>query len=320
MKTLSIAIVGCGPAGIASAVECKAGGIKKVAIFEKSDNFCATLRKLYPPHKRVDRDYKGFKMDSEGICTFETETKEEFLKRMLGYIKEYSLEIHYNIEINGLEKGDKHYILKAGTYPLAKAYVVIIATGVFDKPRKPSYPIPEEVKNRVFFELPQQLPEGEKILIVGGGNTAAELACLLAGKCDVVLSYRRHKFFRINEQNLKELEKKKEKIKFFMGTEIKGIEPAQDAVKVVFRNGHAENFSKIFYCLGGSTPKSFLEKLGIRCENSDPVIDEYGESNLERVFLAGDIAVKRGSIMYAFNSAHRVVKRIMEKYPGVFQE
>lgn len=320
MNTLSVAIIGCGPAGIASAVECRASGIKKVAIFEKSGNFCATLRRLYPPHKRVDRNYKGFKMNSEGICTFETETKEDFLKRMLNYINEYSLRIYYNTEINGLEKIGKHYILKAGTNPVAKAYAVIIATGVFDKPKKPSYPIPEEIKNRIFFELPHKLPEGEKILIVGGGNTAAELACLLAGKCDVVLSYRRNKFFRINEQNLKELEKNKEKIKFFLGTEIKRVEPAKDAVKVVFQDDYSESFSKIFYCLGGSTPKNFLEKMGIRCEDSSPLIDEYGESNLERVFLAGDIAVKRGSIMYAFNSAHRVVKRIIEKYPGVFQE
>lgn len=320
MKTLSVAIVGCGPAGIASAVECRVRGIEKVAIFEKSGNFCATLRKLYPPHKRVDRDYKGFKMDSEGICTFETETKEEFLKRMLDYINKYSLKIYYNTEINGMERNGKYYILKAETIPVVKAYIVIIAIGVFDKPKKPSYPIPEEVKNRVFFELPQKLPEGEKILIVGGGNAAAELACTLAGKCDVFLSYRKHKFFRINEQNLKELEKNKEKIKFFLGTEIKKVEPIQDSVKVFFQDGHTESFSKIFYCLGGSTPKNFLEKIGIKCENSNPVIDEYGESNLERVFLAGDIAVKRGSIMYAFNSAHRIVKRIIEKYPEVLEE
>ncbi len=320
MRALSVAIVGCGPAGIASAVECRVSGIKKVAIFEKRSNFCATLRRLYPPHKRVDRDYKGFKMDSEGICTFETETKEEFLKRMLNYINEYSLEIHYNTEITGLEKIGKHYILKAGINHVAETYTVIIATGVFDRPKKPSYPIPDEIKNRVFFELPEKLPEGEKILIVGGGNTAAEMACLLAERCNVFLSYRREKFFRINEQNLKELEKRKKKIKIFLGTEIKAVEPLQDTVKVVFQDGHTESFSKIFYCLGGSTPKNLLEKMGIIFEDSNPVVDEYGETNLERVFLAGDIAVKRGSIMYAFNSAHRVVKRIIEKYPGVFQE
>jgi len=177
---------------------------------------------------------------------------------------------------------------------------------------------PEEIKNRVFFELPKELPEGEKILIVGGGNTAAELACILSGKCDVYLSYRRPDFFRINEENLRELEKRKDQITFFLGTEIKALEPEKEAVKVIFHDGHTEVFSKIFYCLGGSTPRNLLEKMGIKFKDSLPDIDEFGESNLERVFLIGDVAVKRGSIIYAFNSAHRAVERILEKYHILF--
>lgn len=314
MRVTSVAIIGAGPAGIAAAVECKANGIDNLIIFEKGDNFCSTLRRLYPSGKRVDKNYKGISLSAEGICNFETETKEEFLERMAKYIRDYSIEIVYNTEINGMEKKEDSYILKAGTESVTKASAVIIATGVFDKPKRPPYPIPEEVRKRVFFELPKHLPEGEKILIVGGGNTAAELACLLAGKCDVYLSYRREKFFRINEENLKELERRKDQITFFLGTEIKALEPVKDAVKVLFHDGHDEIFDKIFYCLGGSTPKNLLDKLGINFNNDLPQIDEFGESNLERVFLVGDIAVKRGSIMHAFNSSHRAVKRLIEKY------
>lgn len=317
MKQLTVGIIGAGPAGIAAGVECKANGILNIEIFEKGTKYCSTIRRLYPGGKRVDKDYKGVIAACEGLCSFETETKEEFLKRIKKYISDYELKIEYDIEINGLERKDDLYILKAGTFHVAEAKIVIIATGVFDRPKKPSYPIPEAVKDRVFFELPKELPEGEKILIVGGGNTAAELACLLAGKCDVYLSYRRPKFFRINEENLKELEKRKENINFFLGTEIKALEAHNGAVKVLFHDGHSDIFSKIFYCLGGSTPKNFLEKMGISFLDNIPMIDEFGESNLERVFLIGDIAVKRGSIMYAFNSAHRAVKRILEKYPQI---
>lgn len=315
MKQLAVGIIGAGPAGIAAGVECKANGIYSVLLFEKGTKFCSTIRRLYPANKRVDKDYKGITVINEGICSFETETKEEFLQRMKKYIQDYDLQVEYNLEINGLEKRGDDYILKAGTFHIAEAHIVIIATGIFDRPKKPSYPIPEEVKERVFFELPKELPQGEKILIVGGGNTAAELACLLAGKCDVYLSYRRPHFFRINEENLRELEKRKQDITFLLGTEIKALESHPTAIKVLFNDGHSENFSKIFYCLGGSTPRNFLEKMGITFDNNLPVIDEFGESNLERVFLIGDIAVKRGSIMYAFNSAHRAIKRIFEKYP-----
>jgi thioredoxin reductase (NADPH) len=317
MKILSVGIIGAGPAGIAAAVECKANGISNVVIFEKASKYCSTIRRLYPAGKRVDKNYKGEIFQTEGICSFETEAKEDFLLRMKKYINEYNISIEYNIEINGLEQREDYYILKAGTYPVAQTQAVIIATGVFDKPKKPPYPIPEEIKNRVFFELSKEIPEGEKILIVGGGNTAAELACLLSGKCDVYLSYRRPQFFRINEENLRELEKRKDMINFFLGTEIKSLEPSENAVKVLFQDGHSEIFSKIFYCLGGSTPRVFLEKMGIQFNNSNPRIDEFGESNLKKVFLIGDIVVKRGSIMFAFNSAHRAVKRLIEKYPEI---
>ncbi|MCS7163465.1 MAG: NAD(P)-binding domain-containing protein [Thermodesulfovibrio sp.] len=314
MKKLAVSIVGAGPAGVAAAVELKTAKIENIAIFEKSSNFCSTIRRLYPEGKRVDTNYKGLNIAAEGVCFFETETKEKFLERIERYIKDYKIKIFYNTEINGLERLQQHYILKAGTNAVAQSYIVVIATGVFDKPKKPSYPIPDEIKDRVFFELPKELPEKEKVLIVGGGNTAAELACILSGRCDVYLSYRRKGFFRINEENLKELEKRKDQITFFLGTDIKALEPEKDAVRVIFQDGRRETFSKIFYCLGGSTPRNFLEKMGIKFKDSLPDIDEFGESNLERVFLIGDIAVKRGSILYAFNSAHKTVKRIIDKY------
>lgn len=314
MRKLKVGIIGAGPAGISAAVECKVNGIGDAVIFEKDEKYCSTIRRLYPAGKRVDKNYKGIVLQSEGICTFETESKEEFLQRMKRYIKDYELQIEYNIEINGLERKNDSYILKAGTFLVAEAQAVIIATGVFDKPKRPSYPIPPQIKDRVFFELPKEIPEGEKILIVGGGNTAAELACLLAGKCDVYLSYRRPEFFRINEANLIELEKRKEDITFFLGTDIKALEAAENSVRVIFHDGHVESFEKIFYCLGGSTPRNLLEKMGIYFENDKPKIDEFGESNLERVFLVGDIAIKRGSIIYAFNSSHRAVMRLMDKY------
>lgn len=308
------AIVGAGPAGLATAVELKANGIKDVIVFEKGRSICSTIKELYPEGKRVDKVFKGLDLVSEGLCSFETETKEAFLERMQEYVKKYDINIQFNTKIDACEKINDSYILKSESQIIAESFVVIIAIGVFDKPNMPSYPIPKEVRDKVFFRLPTKLPKNEKILVVGGGNSAAEVACLLSGNCNVYLSYRREKLFRINEENLKELEKRKNKIKLLLGTDIERLEPDKEYVKVIFKNGSEECFSKIFYCLGGSTPKDFLKKMGIIFINEKPVIDEFGESNMERIFLVGDIATKTGSIMLAFNTAHRAVQRIIEKY------
>ncbi|MGC8938193.1 MAG: NAD(P)-binding domain-containing protein [Thermodesulfovibrio sp.] len=313
MKTL-VSIIGAGPAGLATAVELKAKGIEDLIIFEKGGDICSTIRKLYPPQKRVDKVFKGLQLQAQGICDFQTETKEAFLERMRKYVKDYEIKIKFNTRIDGLEKLNDFYAIKHENLIVAKSYIVILAIGVFDTPRKPSYPIPEEVKDKVFFRLPKEFPQNEKILIVGGGNSAVETACALSDSCEVFLSYRREKLFRVNEENLKELEKRQNKIRLILGSDIEKLEPANQQVKVVFKDGSEEIFSKIFYCLGGSAPKDFLQKIGIEFVNGKPKIDEFGESNLQRVFLVGDIATERGSIMFAFNSAYKVVKRIIEKY------
>ncbi|RUM87760.1 MAG: oxidoreductase [Thermodesulfatator sp.] len=315
MEKAKIAVIGAGPAGIAVGVEARVKGISPVVIFEKGETFCDTIQRLYRPGKRVDAVFRKMKVEPLGVCSFETESKEEFLQRMEKYIKEYQLDIRYKKEINALEKTDGGYRLRAGSEWVVEAPLVVIAIGIFGKPRKPDYPIPKEVRDRVFFEATER-PEEGRVLVVGGGDTAAETACFLCETCEVYLSYRRPKFFRINPVNLENLEKKVQegRVKLLMNTDIDHLEPDPEGVKVVFKDGREMVFERIYYCLGGSTPAGFLRSIGVEFADGRPKIDRYYETNLPGVFLAGDIALEKGSIMAAFNTAHIVVERILEKY------
>ncbi len=317
MREVLIAVVGAGPGGIAAAVEAKANGISSVLVLEKGPYPCYTLVKLFKPGKRIDANYKGIAEKPQGVCYFETETKEEFLERINRWIKEWNIEIIFNAEVTGLKRKDDSYIIFVKNQPFLKARFVIIAIGIFGKPNRPSYPIPREVRKKVFFEPPNFCPAGAKVLVVGGGNTAAEAACYLTECADVYLSYRRPKFFRINETNLKILEEKvKEgKIHLLMNTDIERVEPYQDKVRVIFKDGRFMEFDYIFYCLGGRSPVGFLKHIGIEfSEDGKPMVDEFFETNLPGVFLVGDIAVSRGNIALAFNTAYKVIRRIKEKY------
>ena len=317
MEKAKIAVVGAGPAGIAVGVEARAREIAPVVLFEKAETFCDTIQRLYRPGKRVDAVYRKMVVEPLGICSFETESKEDFLKRMENYIREYGLDIRYRSEVNAIEKGEQGWKLRVGAEFVLEAPVVVIAIGIFGKPRKPDYPIPKEVRDRVFFEAPCECPTGGKVLVVGGGDTAAETACFLCEGCDeVYLSYRRPKFFRINPVNLENLEKKARegRVKLMLNTDIDHLEPDPAGVKVVFKDGNTMVFDRIYYCLGGSTPAGFLRSIGVEFDDGRPRLDEYYETNLPGVFLAGDIALEKGSIMAAFNTAHIVVERIVEKY------
>ena len=56
-----LAIIGAGPAGIATAIESYAAGVQKIILLEKDENHNATIRKFYKDNKRVDKIGKGKK-------------------------------------------------------------------------------------------------------------------------------------------------------------------------------------------------------------------------------------------------------------------
>lgn len=317
MEEVKLVIIGAGPAGIACGIEAKAEGIEPVVILEKAPHICDTIERLYRPGKRVDAIYRGLEVEPIGRCRFETETKEAFLERIKKWVEENQLDIRLSSEVNYIKKVNDKYEITVKGEPSFLSEFVIIAIGIFGQPKKPDYPIPKEIKDRIFFEPPNICPASGKVLVVGGGDTAAEVAAFLCPKCEVYISYRRPQFFRINPVNMKILEEKvKEgKIKLLMNTDIEKLEAENDRVKVYYKDGRIDTYDYVYYCLGGSTPKGFLKYIGIEFDLEDrPKVDEYYETNLPKVFLAGDIAVPKGSIQLAFNTAHIIIKRIKEKY------
>jgi thioredoxin reductase (NADPH) len=318
MEKAKIAIVGAGPAGIATAVEAKASGIEPVIVLEKFDQPCETIHKFYHPGKRVDAVYRKVKVQPLGICRFDTCTKEEFLALMEGYIKQYSLDIRFKQEVRKIERKGDCFRVETNQNLVIEAPIVVVAIGVFGRPVKPSYKIPKEVKDRVFFGTQAEAdPSFRKVLVVGGGDSAAETACFLSQNAEVYLSYRRPQFFRINQTNLDLLQAraKEGKIKLLMNTNIEGLEPApEEGVKVNFKEREPLVVDAVFYCLGGTTPENFLKSIGVEMEGKHPKVDESGETNVPGLFLAGDLVVEKGSIMAAFNSAHKVIEGVQKRY------
>lgn len=83
---------------------------------------------------------------------------------------------------------------------------------------------------------------------------------------------------------------------------------------VVFREvaASARTCDRVIYALGGTTPTNFLRTLGIAFNEQGPIFDEAGATNVQGLYLLGDLVVgkKGGSIITAFNSAVHAMKRI----------
>jgi len=170
METAEIAVIGAGPAGIGVGVEAARAGIARTAILEKAGHPCDTVVSLYREGKRVDAVYRKVSLAPRGALSFATKTRESFLAWMDEVITAYGLDIRYRHEVIEIRKEKNRFVVLCGNQAFIEAPVAVIAIGIFGKPVRPSYKIPGEVKDRVYFSIPEQPPAGKKILVVGGGG------------------------------------------------------------------------------------------------------------------------------------------------------
>jgi len=319
MEKTKVVVVGAGPAGIATAVEAIEAGLNEIVILEKTDHLCDTMVRLYHEGKRVDPFFMKVKVKPIGKLSIDTMSREQFLDFMKEVVEKYRLDIRFRHEVNKIKKKNDYFEIQAGKDAIFEAPIVVVAIGIFGRPVKPSYKIPKAISNKVFFGIPNKPMQNKKILVVGGGNTAAEAACFLCEKNEVFLSYRKPKFFRLNPINLCAIEDrgKQGKIKLMLNTDIQSLEPEDNMVCVHFKDGQKMCFDVIDYCLGGSSPQAFLSSIGVEMEGKKPKVSEDGETNIKGLFLVGDLVVKKGTIMGAFNSAKRTVDGIIKKYRDV---
>ncbi len=303
----NLAIIGAGPAGIATAVEGYLQGIRDIVLLEKDQNHNSTIRKYYKDNKRVDKDWKGQKVELDGRIYFVDGTKETTLDFFDEILAHHSVELQTHVEVQGIEKKEDHFeVLMAGKSIKAKHVVVTI--GRMGKPNKPSYKIPPGIKKKIGYTL-DGCSEGEKILVVGGGDSAVEYAVDLAEKNEVAICYRRETFRRANPTNQTNIANAimHKEVRPILGVNIDGLEDVDGKVKVLFNEIEPEIFDRVIYAIGGTTPSAFLASSGIEEVDGKPVHDENYETNVKGLFVAGDITQESGgSIALGLNHGYAI--------------
>ena len=314
-RIYDLIVIGGGPGGISAIVEAKVLGLKDILLIEKGDNHSQTNRKINQDNKGVDKEYKGQVVELEGNITFQDGTKESTLDYFDSLLDNDQIDTAFNSEVESVEKVDELFrvITSSSGY---QARNVVVAIGKMGKPNKPDYKIPPSLKQVVNFNL-DNCSQGEKVLVVGGGNSAAEYALELSKTNTVTLNYRRDKFNRLNDINEKHLREAdgQELLRLRLGTDITELENASGKVKVYFTDGFYTIYDRVVYAIGGTTPVDFLKKCGIVLdENEQPIFDENYETKVPGLYLSGDIAVNSGgSIAIALNHSYRIVEHILSK-------
>ena len=309
-----IIIIGSGPGGVGAAIEAKVLGLEKILVIEKGDNSSQTIRKFYKDNKRVDKDYQGQEVEIKGNVQFLDGTKESTLDYFDELVDNEEIDIAFNSEVEKIEKEDGLFLVTTANAGYTTKNVVI-AIGRMGKPNKPNYKIPLSLRQKVNFNL-EKCTQGEKILVVGGGDSASEYAVYLSDENQVTLTYRRKEFTRLNSINTKELADAngEERLRLRLGRNIVSLENESGAVKVNYDDGYSVVYDRVIYAIGGTTPVEFLRKCGVVLnDNKQPILDENFETKTTGLYIVGDLAVDSGgSIAIALNHAFHAVTHMLE--------
>jgi thioredoxin reductase (NADPH) len=316
-------IIGAGPGGIALAAEAYSSGIEpsQILVLEKGATHNSAIRQLYPEQKLTTANYKGFEARCEGLLCVGDMTKPETLQFFDKIISDYHVNIEFNAEVFGMRrlegKGGARFHVES-SHGVYESKVLACAIGIFGRPNKPKeYRLPPTLKERLLFDMTSQRIQDEAVLVVGGGDTAAEYMQYLRKQDNrITLSYRKADFTRLNQQNhdaLLGMEQRGE-VEILRNSNIKEIEDEVGRPRIIFAEGEqtTRTFDRVIFALGGTTPTNFLHTLGIAFNEDGPVFDEAGATNVDGLYLIGDLVVgkKGGSIITAFNSAVRAMKSI----------
>ena len=173
-----VIIIGGGQAGLAIGRKLKEAGVD-LLILEAASRIGESWRRrwdslrLFSPAVNSSLPGLAFPGDPKAYPT-----KDEVANYLEGYARRAQLPVQLDTKVENLGRdGDRYVITTQGTR--FQADQVVIATGPYQKPRVPAWAadLNHDIVqiDAAAYKNPSQLPEGD-VLVVGAGNTGAELA------------------------------------------------------------------------------------------------------------------------------------------------
>jgi thioredoxin reductase/NAD-dependent dihydropyrimidine dehydrogenase PreA subunit len=257
---LDLVIVGAGPAGFGAAITAKSLGLKYVVLEQESLGGCVFQ---YPRGKMVMTS--PAELPLVGKIRFTNTSKEALLKFWQDVEQRLGLEFNYQERVQAVDA------LPGGGYVVRSAKAeyragnVLLAIGRRGTPRKLGVP-GEELPKVVYRLIEPEQYRGQKVLVVGGGDSALEAAASIAeaGAAAVTLSYRGEAFGRAKARNRERVEQAQRSgvLTVLLNSQVRRIDTGAVTVDQQSRLLRIENDAVIVNA-GGVLPDEFLRSIGI---------------------------------------------------------
>lgn len=259
---LDVLIVGAGPAGLAASLGAMEAGMTFETI--EQDTMGGTVAH-FPRGKLVMTAPAELPM--YGQMMFHETSKETLMAFWSDLVEKTGLKIRHSERVESIVKEDAYFRVTTtkGTYLTG---AVLLAIGRRGTPRTLS--VPGEDHEKVVYRLtnPEQY-RGQKVLVVGGGDSALEAATSIAEESgtEVTLSYRSDGFSRAKLKNRKKVEmmQTEGRLRVLLSSNVREIAPEYVRID---QNGQQTSYDNeaVIVCAGGILPTGFLKSIGVEVE------------------------------------------------------
>ncbi|MBN1208752.1 MAG: NAD(P)-binding domain-containing protein [Myxococcaceae bacterium] len=282
---VDVAIVGSGPAGLATALGCRAAGLT-FRVLEQGTAGGTVAN--YPRQKLVMTE--AVELPLVGKIGKRQISKEELLGMWTKAISKANIQIEERTQVTGIAGEDGRFTVETTQGPV-QARKVVLAAGRRGTPRKLGA-LGEELPKVSYRLIDPEQYEGCRVLVVGGGDAALEAAIQLAEESDaeVALSYRGEEFGKCRDANRQKIHAlaEKRRIRLLMKSQVAEIQIDQVRLELGGKPLVLPN-DYVIVCAGGELPLEFLKKLGVGLKRY------HGTALGEATPVPGRPRVSRGS-------------------------
>lgn len=190
----TVVVVGGGPGGLATAACLRQRGID-VTVLDAGPRVGASWLNRYDRlHLHTPRLQSGLPGRRIPKSAGRWVSRSDFAAYLQDYVHRCEIEPEHNVEVDRVHQRDGGFVVAAGDRTW-KASHVVMATGYMRIPTTPPWPGIAEFGGELIHACDYRSPapyEGKTVMVVGTGNTGAEIAADLAeqGARNVWLSYR----------------------------------------------------------------------------------------------------------------------------------
>ncbi len=261
LDLLDLLIVGAGPSGLSTALTARAAGLSCL-VLEKEETLGGSLLH-YPRRKMVLT--QPVELPPWGALNREEYAKEALLGIFETIVRDHTLDVRFGEPLEDVQREDGHFVARSAGGEW-RARSVVLALGRRGTPRRLGIP-GEELPKVMYRLLDAEGYRGQKILVVGGGDSAAEAAIGLARQAgnEVTLSYRREKLVRLKKKNQDALDAllASGQVRPLFSSQPVEITPGAVRLKVGSDVVELPN-DYVFVFAGGVPPFDLLRKIGVR--------------------------------------------------------